>query len=113
MALSNAEKSRRWRERKRVEQEARDRYDRGLPAKVPEPEAPEGAYLTANGFARPKYDHYEAKDGSFPAIPRDILEMTFTTPDGIEDIISGQHARFLARQREAPIDASRDALFEE
>jgi hypothetical protein len=112
MPLSAAEKQRRYRERKRAEEEARRRYDRGLPAEAAEPVAPDGAWLSITGHPRPKGGHYDAADGTFPPIPEDILTQTYTAADGSEDIIPETYARFLAVQREAPTSASVDALFE-
>jgi hypothetical protein len=112
MALSNAEKSRRWRARKKAEAEARERYDRGLPEPPPDPVPPDGAYFTSGGHARPKVGHYPKADGTFPPIPEDIKAMTFTTDDGREELISEQYAQFLSLKREgaAPSD-DRDVLF--
>jgi hypothetical protein len=111
--LSASEKQRRYRERKRAEEEARQRYDRGLPQRSPEPEAPEGAYPTSNGFTRTKYGHDEALDGSFPPIPDGMKAEIFTTPDGEVSPIPEQHAKYLARKREGEDHSSLDALFQE
>ena len=102
MPLSSAEKQRRYRERKRAEQEARYRYDRGLPEPPPEPVVPDGAYLT-NGWAVPKHGHYKAKDGTFPPIPDEIRRMTYTKPDGSEDLLPEVRMKQLAAgARERP-----------
>src|SRR5271167_3753881 len=99
MPLSAAEKQRRYRERKREAEEAQERARRGLSPKAPEPEVPEGAYLTENGFLRPKVGWYERGKDRFVPIPDDILRMTYTLSDGSEDIIPEQYARFLAAGR--------------
>lgn len=99
MPLSNAEKVRRHRARKKEAEEVQDRLRRGLPPKRPEPEVPEGAYMTSNGLLRPMAGWYESARDRFALIPDDILQQTYTLPDGSEDIIPEQHARFLAAQR--------------
>jgi hypothetical protein len=98
MPLSNAEKVRRHRARKKEAEEVQERVRRGLPPKAPAPEVPEGAYLTSNGFLRPVAGWYESARDRFRPIPEDILRMTYTLPDGTEDIISETYARFLATQ---------------
>jgi hypothetical protein len=100
MPLSNAEKVRRHRERKKAEVAARERYDRGLPEPPPEPEPPEGAYLTSSGVPRPKFMHYEAKDGTFPPVPDALVAETFTTEDGETKRYEEHQLKALARRRE-------------
>jgi hypothetical protein len=97
--LSNAEKVRRHRQRRKEAEEVQERLRRGLSPKAPEPEVPEGAYLTSNGFLRPIAGWYERGKDRFVPIPDDILQMTYTLPDGSEDIVPEQYARFLAVQR--------------
>jgi hypothetical protein len=99
VALSNAEKSRRWRERRKAEREARERYDRGLPEPPPAPTAPEGAYFPSedSDVAVPKFGHYAAADGTFPSIPDDILSETITTADG--EVVPLNDAQMKARCR--------------
>jgi hypothetical protein len=108
--LSSAEKQRRYRERKRAEEEARYRYDRGLSEPPPEPVAPNGAYLTGNGHARPKQGHYEAMDGTYPPIPDAIRRMTYTKPDGVEDLLPELRMKQIARDE--PVRDGRDGLYE-
>jgi hypothetical protein len=98
--LSAAEKQRRYRERKNAADEARFRYDRGLPDPPPEPVAPEGAYLTPGGDARPKFGHFDAGDGTFPPIPDGIKAETMTTADG--DVIPLEDYQQKLRAQEVP-----------
>jgi hypothetical protein len=110
---SNALKQQRYRERKKAEEEARFRFDRGLPEPPPAPTAPDGAYLVdpdRTDAVRPKFGHYRAKDGTFPEIPDDILhEEDGRLPDW--------HQKQLAQGREPGtpnrISADRSILFED
>ncbi len=104
MPLSNAEKQRRYRERKREEDEARRRYARGEPVKAPEPEVPDGAWMGVNGL-RPQTGWYEAKRGVFRRIPQGLLDETYTTPDGQVLVVPEEYARFLAKQGRKPFTA--------
>ena len=117
MPLSNAEKQRRYRERKRAEREARKRYDRGLPEPPPPPEPPDGAYFAdpdaTDPRPRPKFGHYEAVDGTFPPIPQAIWNETLTTADGEVKRLEEYQAKSLARFREAPVSDDRSILFTE
>jgi hypothetical protein len=118
MPLSSAEKTRRHRERKRLEQEAADRFNRGLPpAPEPLPE-PDGAYRVGETDTfRAGYGHYKAKDGTFPLIPDDIRAQT-SNRDGEVVPLPDWHQKQLAQGRLNPhtpnrITADRTILFEE
>lgn len=116
MPLSNAEKVRRHRERKKAESKARERYDRGLPEPSPPPEPPDGAYFAdpdaASPTAAPKFGHYEAADGTFPPIPEAIVNETITTADGSVIRLEMYQMQQLARRREKPVSDDRSVLFE-
>jgi hypothetical protein len=104
MPLSQAEKQRRYRERKREEVDARRRTARGEPVKAPEPEVPDGAWMGVNCL-RPQAGWYEPKRGVFRRIPQGLLDETYTTPDGQVLVVPEQHARFLAMQGRKPFTA--------
>jgi hypothetical protein len=110
MPLSNAEKQRRYRERKRTERETRERYDRGLPEPEPEAEVLEGARMTVSGILTAKYDHYEALDDTFPPVPDDILALTMTTADGEVKPLPEFECKRRARDERTSADIS--VLFE-
>ena len=102
MALSPAEKQRRYRERKRREAREVERRARGAPPPPPDPtddDLPAGAYrvmvkkhgrLDWNGRLRAKAGHYQRLDGTFARIPQDLLDERW--PEA--------HARIKARKRE-------------
>jgi hypothetical protein len=114
--LSSAEKQRRYRERKRAEQEARERYDRGLPEPPPPPEPPDGAFFHDPDESDPKpitkFGHYEAADGTFPPIPEGMWAETITTADGDVKRLEEYQMKVLARHREASMSDDRSILFE-
>jgi hypothetical protein len=106
-ATEQRRETRRHRERKRLEREAADRFNRGLPPAPEPPPVPDGAYRVGEtDIFRAGYGHYAAKDGTFPPIPTDI-------PADLPD----WHQKQLARGREPGtpnrITADISILFEE
>jgi hypothetical protein len=111
MPLSQAERSRRWREKHVRPVLARkppaeiDRHDRGIPAGAVDelPELPAGAWETRTGHLRPRVGHYAAADGTFPEIPRELLAEPMTTATGEVVRIPEAHARQLAEAGAKPL----------
>ena len=75
---TNAEQQKAYRERKRQREEE---LARRVP-EPPQPDVPDGAWMTSNGFLRSRDGHYEAVDGTFHPIPDDVKAATMTTADG-------------------------------
>lgn|GEM_PF-4901971 len=112
MALTGAEKSRRYRERKREREDARIREERGLPPPPAAGGAPQGSYQLANGRFRAKVGWYRRIDGlTFARIPAAIAEQTYysISQRGVVPIPEA-HARYRARQAERPPMSAADEL---
>ena len=107
MPLSNAEKQRRYRARKAEAARAKSRAERGLPAELPEPDVPEGAWLTSNGFLRAKYGWYEAAPDVFKRVPSELMEATMTTANGEVVPVPETYAKQRAREAAAETESNR------
>jgi hypothetical protein len=103
VALSAADKQRRYRERKRKQADEQRRRERGLPPAPTQDDAPQGAFLTRAGKPRARVGWYARVDGTgFAPIPPAIVNATFTHSSGEQRPFSDGQRKMRARAAEEP-----------